>query len=206
MKRVVLVGNSNVGKSSLTQWLLGRTGTRKARYTGKRGKRPGTTLRINPLDLPAHRLGVALELVDFPGFGFMKGVAKGRENAIKDRIVHYLEIHASEIALGVVVVNVAAFPRIVAKWEGVQIPLDLEFVQFFAELGIRTCVVANKLDKVPPKKRTGHVDLLRQKLREYTPADASIPPVFAVSLKQGTGLNKLMSGLKALVRDDIFTG
>jgi len=73
---LLLIGRSNVGKSSVIRQL-----------TGKRvriGKRPGVTRKPS-----RYRCG-ELDVVDMPGFGFMAGVSRERYEEIKTGIVRYL--------------------------------------------------------------------------------------------------------------------
>ncbi|MHA1732402.1 MAG: GTPase [Promethearchaeota archaeon] len=200
MRKLALVGNSNVGKSSLTEWLLGRRGAKRQHFTGKRGKMPGTTLKIKPLVLQPARLGVTLELVDLPGFGFMKGTSRARGELVKDQVVRYLEENAGDIALALLVVNAESFPRAVAKWEGVQIPLDMEFLQFLNQLRVPTAVVANKTDKLPKLQREAVLDLLGEKIGEYLASvpENERPRVFPTSMKTGEGTNALLDYLRGV--------
>ncbi|MFX0076028.1 MAG: GTPase, partial [Candidatus Hermodarchaeota archaeon] len=45
---LLIIGNSNVGKSSIARLLL----TNPKKYKGKAGKQPGSTLLIKTVDLP----------------------------------------------------------------------------------------------------------------------------------------------------------
>ncbi len=202
MNKLILVGNSNVGKSSITKFLIGDTRAKKLNFKGKTGKTPGTTLTIRPIELGEDRFEVPMELVDLPGFGFMKGTSKTRGDQIKDRIVHYIEENKTDICLGIVVINLEAFPRIIQKWESVQIPLDLEFIQFLAELDIPTIIIANKIDKLPPRKIQSALELLKKKIREYLNSlpDFEIPHVIPVSMKTSEGTATMFEQIRRAVR------
>lgn len=137
---IVIVGRSNVGKSSLIRSLTGI----KVRV----GRKPGVTLSRRSVD---YKGGFAL--VDLPGFGFMRGVKPGDQEKIKGFILKYLEERES-IALGIEVVNSTSFLDIAQRWDNRgQIPFEIELFQFLNELKLNPIVVANKIDKIPKKDR-----------------------------------------------------
>jgi GTP-binding protein EngB required for normal cell division len=101
-KEVVLIGRSNVGKSTLF-WEL----------TGKKvpiGKRPGIT------QYPFKTKVGNIFYVDMPGYGFMFRTNKADQEKTKDLIVHYFEEHAREILLAVQVIDAASFLDIADRW------------------------------------------------------------------------------------------
>ena len=67
---IILVGRSNVGKSTLMRKITGRA--------FRTGKKPGVTRKPNFYDFSAHNFLIT----DLPGFGFMSGV----ENAYRETI------------------------------------------------------------------------------------------------------------------------
>jgi len=82
---ILFLGRSNVGKSSVIRKL-----------TGKRvpvGKRPGVTRK--PLRL---KLG-ELEIIDMPGFGYMAGMSREKQETVKTGIVRYVEKIAKTLFL-----------------------------------------------------------------------------------------------------------
>src|SRR5512137_2098385 len=94
-KEIVLIGRSNVGKSTLFKELTGR----KVRI----GRRPGITRE--PVKV---RFGNVL-LVDMPGFGFMMNLSKKGQERNKDFIVGYFEENKDDILLVVQVIDAASF-------------------------------------------------------------------------------------------------
>ncbi|MFX1467859.1 MAG: GTPase, partial [Promethearchaeota archaeon] len=68
---LLIIGNSNVGKSSITRLLL----PNPRKFKGKTGKIPGSTLLIKPISQP----NLSYQIVDLPGFGFMKKTSHRRE-------------------------------------------------------------------------------------------------------------------------------
>ncbi|ANF22737.1 GTP-binding protein EngB [Thermococcus piezophilus] len=132
---IIFVGRSNVGKSTLIFRLTGKL--------VRRGKRPGVTRKPVEVNWRNRRV------IDMPGFGFMSGLPKARQERIKDEIVHFIEDNADEIELAVLVIDGKSALEIIERWEKRgEIPIDVEFFQFLRELGIPTIVAVNKIDKV----------------------------------------------------------
>jgi len=74
---VVLVGRSNVGKSTLMRELTG--------HDFSTGGKPGVTRQPNHFDWASE----SFMFTDLPGFGFMSGVEEEHREAIKTNIVRY---------------------------------------------------------------------------------------------------------------------
>ncbi len=169
---IVLVGRSNVGKSSVIRQL-----------TGKRvrvGKRPGVTRRPY-----RYRYG-EVELVDMPGFGFMVGVSRERQEGIKTSIVRYLERNRRRIIFALEVLDARAFGEIVERWERRgQIPVDVEMFQFLQELELRPIVVANKIDLIYPEERDEVFDNICEKLGMSFPWRQWLDILVPISAKTG---------------------
>ena len=68
--KIVIVGRSNVGKSSALRALTGKA--------VRVGRRPGVTLKPNFIPYKGKTL------VDMPGFGFMSGISEKERERIKD--------------------------------------------------------------------------------------------------------------------------
>jgi len=83
---IVMLGRSNVGKSTLVNRITGR------KSLANTGKKPGTTKLINvynveiAVDLQER---LSLVLLDFPGFGFGK-FSKSKRSSISKEVVDYL--------------------------------------------------------------------------------------------------------------------
>lgn len=171
---IVLVGRSNVGKSSVIKQL-----------TGKRvrvGKRPGVTRRPY-----RYRCG-ELDLVDMPGFGFMAGVSRERREEIKTSIVRYLERNRRRILFALEVLDARAFGEIVERWKRRgQVPVDVEMFQFLQELELRPIVVVNKIDLIYPEERDDVLDNICEKLGMSFPWRQWGDVVVPFSAKTGEG-------------------
>lgn len=170
MKEIIFVGRSNVGKSTLIRAL-----------TGKKvpvGKLPGVTRK--PLRIPYQNI----QITDMPGFGYMSKVTRKGQEAIKDNIVHYIEDNASNILLGVMVVNTTSFAEIVDRWtQRNEIPVEVELFEFFNELDIDVIVAANKMDKV--KDQDIALDGIAQRLGMSPPWRQWLDKIVPVSAKKG---------------------
>lgn len=99
---IVLVGRSNVGKSSVIRQLT----SKRVRV----GRRPGVTRKISRYEFGE------LDVVDMPGFGFMSGVPKHVQDNTKTEIVRYLEQNKEKICAVLEVVDAKSFLEIVERW------------------------------------------------------------------------------------------
>ncbi|WP_456481869.1 GTP-binding protein EngB [Methanopyrus sp.] len=189
LPEIVLVGRSNVGKSSLIRAIT--RGAADARV----GKRPGVTRK--PV---FHELDGELVLVDMPGFGFMSGVPKRYQERVKDLIVRYLE-EKDNILFAIHVVDAKALPEIAERWERRgEIPIDREMFQFLNELKLDPVVAANKIDKIKPVEFEEHMDAVAEALGLFPPWRQWLDTLFPVSAKTGEGLVEFLEALQEKVR------
>lgn len=138
---MVLVGRSNVGKTTLMRELTG--------HDFDTGRRPGVTRQPNSYDWND------FAVTDLPGYGFMEGVDEGRQEEIKDGIVQYLERHRSRILLAVHVVDANSFVEIVDRWtERGEVPYDVDLHGLLHDLDIPAAVAVNKVDKAGDRDDT----------------------------------------------------
>lgn len=134
---VVFCGRSNVGKSTILRELTGHDFTT--------GKKPGVTRS------PGHYDWVPEDFVltDLPGFGFMSGVPEEVRERIKTDVVRYIEDHADEILVGVLVLDGKSAVDIIDRHaDRGEVPHDVELFHFLQDVGIPTVVAVNKMDKV----------------------------------------------------------
>jgi GTP-binding protein EngB required for normal cell division len=159
---LLIIGNSNVGKSSITRLLL----PNPKKYKGKAGKQPGSTLLIKSVDFPQ----MSYKIVDLPGFGYMKGSSHRREEHIKKQLVIYIEKHHSEFFFGIVVLNILRIEDEIQKYyleNKTTIPLSFELIKFLSEFDIPLIVVLNKIDKVSIFDRKKIISLLIDSAKDY---------------------------------------
>ena len=187
--KIAFVGRSNVGKSSTIKVLTG------AKL--KVGRRPGITLE--PMEIP---YGGAVVL-DMPGFGFMMGISKKKQEEVKNFIVRYLE-NSGDVLFAVQVTDSKAFVSIALRWlSRGHVPLEVEMYQFLREIGLEPLLVANKIDKIPLKKRDEVVDEIYSLLNLEGPwTNCNIIPF---SARTGEGLPELKKALRVKLNRHINT-
>jgi small GTP-binding protein len=134
---IVLLGRSNVGKSTVMRQITG--------HDVSTGRNPGVTRSPNHYDWVEHDF----VLTDLPGFGFMSGVEEERRERIKTGVVRYLEQHASKILVGVLVLDGKAAVDIIDRHTGPdEVPHTVELFYLLEDLGIQPVIAVNKMDKV----------------------------------------------------------
>ncbi len=191
---VVLVGRSNVGKSTLMRELTG--------HSVETGGKPGVTRQPNHYDWAAEDF----VLTDLPGFGFMSGVEADRREQIKTDVVRYVETNAEHILVGVLVVDGKSVVDIIDRHSGPDsIPYDVEMFHFLQELEIPTVVAVNKMDKVDD--RDERLDELCDRLGLLPPWQQWQDTIAPISAKRGAidALNEaIRTHLHDQQRDDLF--
>ncbi|MFA9516547.1 GTP-binding protein EngB [Halopenitus sp. H-Gu1] len=192
---VVLVGRSNVGKSTLMRELTGHDVTT--------GSKPGVTRQPNHFDWAAQDF----MFTDLPGFGFMSGVEDERRDRIQTDIVGYLEEHSDRILAGVLVVDGKSAVEIIDRHaDRGEIPHDVEMFGFLREVGIEPIVAVNKMDKVDDKDE--RLNALCDRLGLYPPwqqwREETVAPICA---KRGS-IEPLLAALRTRFheekRDDLL--
>ena len=144
---VVFAGRSNVGKSTLMRELTG--------HGVATGRKPGVTRQPNFYDWASEDF----LLTDLPGFGFMSGVPEERREQIKTDVVRYVEAHADEILVAVLVVDAKAVVDVIDRHAARgEVPYDLDMYDFFRDLGLPTVIAVNKMDKVDADDRDDRLD------------------------------------------------
>jgi small GTP-binding protein len=191
---IVFCGRSNVGKSTLLRELTG--------HDFQTGKKPGVTRS------PGHYDWVPEDFVltDLPGFGFMSGVPEEVREEIKTNVVRYIESHADEILVGVLVVDGKSAIDIIDRHdERGEIPHDVELFHFLGDVGIPTVVAVNKMDKVDD--RDARLNALCERLGLPTPWQQWQDTIAPVSAKRGS-TSALTEAIRAHLheqkRDDLF--
>jgi len=170
---VVLVGRSNVGKSTLMRELTG--------HTFDTGQRPGVTRSPNHY----HWTAQDFMITDLPGFGFMKGVPDDVREQIKTDVVQYVEANADKILVGILVVDGKAVIDIIDRHSGPdEIPHDVEMFHFLQDVGVEPVVAVNKMDKVDDEDE--RLNELCDRLGLYPPWEQWQETIAPISAKRGT--------------------
>ncbi|NUC74308.1 GTP-binding protein EngB [Haloterrigena sp. SYSU A558-1] len=191
---VVLVGRSNVGKSTLMREITG--------HKFDTGGKPGVTRQPNHYDWAAEDFVVT----DLPGFGFMSGVDEEYREAIKTDIVQYVEEYADNILVGVLVVDGKSAVDIIDRHSGPdEIPYDVEMFHFLRDVDVPTVVAVNKMDKVDEKDE--RLNELCDRLGLYPPWKQWQETIAPITAKNGqiSSLNEAVrTHLHEQNRDDLF--
>jgi len=193
---LLIIGNSNVGKSSITKLLL----PNPRKFKGKTGKQPGSTLLIKPIKLPQ----MPYDILDLPGFGYMKSSSRRREEHIKKQLVVHIEKHYNEYFFGLVVINILRIEDELEKYHfqsQITIPLTFELIKFLKEFDIPLLVVLNKIDKISVFDKKRIISLFVKSAKDYglnlihvnekIDNDRSKTPYLVFSALKKTNLDKL---------------
>ncbi|HJR62125.1 MAG TPA: ribosome biogenesis GTP-binding protein YihA/YsxC [Gemmatimonadaceae bacterium] len=170
LPEVAFSGRSNVGKSSLLNTLVRRSSLARVSQT------PGKTREIN-----FFAVNGAFALVDLPGYGFAR-VSKQLRGGWRELIEGYLR--ESPLLRGVVqLVDARHDPS----------RDDHTMIDFLAELGAPTIIVATKIDKL---KRADASARPAQIARQVGVDEEQVIPFSAVT---GEGRDELAAAIVALV-------
>ena len=143
LKEIVLVGRSNVGKSSFINALTNR---KKLAYTSSS---PGKTRTIN-----FYNMDNKFRIVDLPGYGYAKISMKEREKW-KKIIEEYL-VKSQNIALICQIIDIRHEPT----------KLDLMMYDYIRSTGTDYLIIANKLDKLKSSQVLKQVSIINKSLQD----------------------------------------
>jgi small GTP-binding protein len=193
-EEVVLLGRSNVGKSTLMRELTGHDVTT--------GRKPGVTREPNHYDWAS----AGFMFTDLPGFGFMSGVPEEQRERIKTDVVRYVEENADDILAGVLVVDGKSAVDIIDRHSGEgEVAHDVELFHFLRDVDVPAFVAVNKMDKVDD--RDERLDDLCDRLGLLPPWQQWRDVVAPISAKRGTVeplLECLRSQFREQKRDDLL--
>ena len=138
---VVLVGKSNVGKSSFINTMLNR------KNLARTSSEPGKTRQIN-----FYNIDDKFYFVDLPGYGFSK-MSKQEQVKVGGFIEHYLSTR-KQIALIVFLIDIRHSPT----------ENDVMMYDYIINTGFPCLILANKADKIAPTKVDATVKKLQNEL------------------------------------------
>jgi GTP-binding protein len=145
---VALSGRSNVGKSSLTNTLLGRKSL--ARVSSS----PGKTITINYYDIDKK-----LYLVDLPGYGYAKRSQeskRGWSSLTEDYFVKNPSQDAIKLVIQLIDIRTGPTDD------------DIMMINFLIDNGVKFIVVATKTDKLSKTQLANALDNLHKEYFEGT--------------------------------------
>ena len=172
LPEVAFAGRSNVGKSSLINKLVRRKKLARVSNT------PGRTREINFFDVNGKFV-----LADLPGYGYAK-VSKEAKAAWRPLIEGYLR-------------RSPALRGVVLLLDARRTPSDddLQMLEFLAQVGTPTIIVATKVDKLPKSGRVKRIEDLAKE------ASVDLEQVIPFSAINGEGRDELAEAIVALVGD-----
>lgn len=159
---LLIIGNSNVGKSSITRLLM----PNPRKFKGKIGKTPGSTLLIKPITQD----NLPYKVVDLPGFGYISQSSRRRGEHNKKQIVVHIEKHYEDYFLGLIVINILRIEDEIQKYfiqNRKTIPLSFELIQFLNEFKIPLLVIFNKIDKFSNLDKKKIINLFVESAKEH---------------------------------------
>lgn len=165
LPQIAFAGRSNVGKSSIQNALLGRSGLVRTSRTA------GRTREINFFEVPD-----AFWFVDLPGFGYARGGVKSSEVFAK-LVGQYLSQDRHPSLL------VYVFDAEVPESE-----TDAICLGRVIEAGVPVQIVLNKADRLDQSTRTRHPRIIQE---TFLLKD----PPWLVSARTGMGLNRLREAI-----------
>jgi GTP-binding protein len=133
--KVAFIGRSNVGKSSLINYLLGQT-------IAKTSKHPGKTREIS-----LFRFNEKVSFADMPGYGYAKVRKERRQQWDNDLLKFFFNDEKLQHIL--VLIDISIPPM----------TIDQDFVAWLLEHNIPHTVVFTKFDKAKQKDRDSHLNI-----------------------------------------------
>jgi GTP-binding protein len=161
------IGRSNVGKSSLINYLCGRKNIAKTSST------PGKTQLINHF-----KIDEQFFFVDLPGYGYAK-VSKGKKKKFQSLITEYIE-GSEKLVCVFVLIDSRHSPQ----------AIDLEFLEYLGIKEIPFAIIFTKIDKISRNQFAKNRKLFENTLLqdwEY------LPEMFASSSENKSGREEILS-------------
>ena len=168
---IVMVGRSNVGKSSLINSLCAR------RALARTSDQPGKTQTINYF-----AINEQMYLVDLPGYGYA-GASKAKRSAWGEFITNYLR-NRYIIALIVHLIDLRHDPM----------KNDKNASEWLMKLNIPYVIVGTKADKISRSRRPAHIAAIRKGL--MLPAHV---PALIYSSETGEGRDELWHHVRSVI-------
>jgi GTP-binding protein len=170
---IAFAGRSNVGKSSLINALVGRRGLARTSNT------PGRTQDLNFFGAA----GVALTIVDMPGYGFAQ--------APKAKVEEWTGLVRSYLRGRPTLVRV--FMLVDAR-HGLK-PPDRDVMELMDQAAVSYQVVLTKTDKIKPAELAQRIATADDELRRHA---AAYPGVLVTSAQTGAGIAELRAQIAQL--------
>lgn len=170
-----MIGRSNVGKSSLINYICQRKGLAKVSST------PGKTQTIN-----FFLIDETWHLVDLPGYGYARR-SKSERDKWAVMIENYL-LKREQLQYIFVLVDSRIPPQ----------ALDLNFINFLGEKQLPFVIVFTKADKPDSEETLGNIARFKEALSESW---EDLPDMFVSSAERNNGRELLLAFIGAANKD-----
>ncbi|MBX2904180.1 MAG: ribosome biogenesis GTP-binding protein YihA/YsxC [Chitinophagales bacterium] len=161
------IGRSNVGKSSLVNYLCGRKALAKVSVT------PGKTQTLNYFNINQHWF-----LVDLPGYGYAK-TSRTTRAQWSDMIRNFV-LKRETLQYVFILIDSRIAPQ----------KIDVEFINWMGEKGIPFCIAFTKADKLSSPDTQSNIASFKNKLLESW---EELPPMFVTSSEKKTGKEPILN-------------
>lgn len=169
------IGRSNVGKSSLINFITDR------KELAKVSKTPGKTRLLNYFLVDDNWY-----LVDLPGYGYAK-ISQKTRSKWQDVLERYLQVRASLICVFLLIDSRIPLQKI-----------DIEFMNWMGEKRIPFVLVFTKMDGLKKSKKDEHFDQLEADILEYW---EELPQVFKTSTVSKEGKEEILEFIQSLIQN-----
>ena len=170
-KEYAFIGRSNVGKSSLINFLTNHHGLAKVSTT------PGKTQLINYFNI-----NESWYLVDLPGYGFAKVSKTEREKF--DKVIKTYIKNREQLQYVFLLIDARIPPQ----------KIDLEFVNFLGENAIPFVLVFTKMDVSRKNETPKNIAAFKKELSKDW---EEVPPIFHTSSFNKTGKEEILAFIAA---------
>ncbi|HMQ49072.1 MAG TPA: ribosome biogenesis GTP-binding protein YihA/YsxC [Saprospiraceae bacterium] len=173
------IGRSNVGKSSLINFLTGR------KNIAHTSNKPGKTQLLN-----YYLVNQSWYLVDLPGYGYAK-ISKIKRKEWEKMIQNYL-VRRDNLQCAFVLIDANIPPQ----------KIDVEFINWLGEMAVPFVLVYTKTDRLKPEQIAPNIEAIRAELLQYW---ETLPEQFITSAVNKIGDDDILNFI-AGVNDRIGHG
>lgn len=175
MPEFAFIGRSNVGKSSLINYLTGRRALSKVSNT------PGKTQTLNFFEL-----NHCFHFVDLPGYSFAK-VSKQQRDKWNNMIRNYI-LKREQLQYVCLLIDSRITPQ----------KIDLDFSRWMAKSRVPFIIIFTKADKPASTEIAANIQLFKNELlKEWE----ELPPSFTTSSEKKSGGNKVWEFLGQAIKN-----
>jgi GTP-binding protein len=174
MPEFAFIGRSNVGKSSLINFVVERAGLAQT------SSKPGKTRSINHF-----LINKAWYLVDLPGYGYAAISQTTRTKWLKSSEEYLLK--RKNLATVFLLVDASISPQ----------KIDLDFANWLGQYGIPFVIIFTKADKAKLGEVSRNIKSFKAKLSEQW---EELPEIFMSSAEKGLGRKEILNYIGAILK------